>query len=139
MLHSTCKSKFIRESLSANGFRLPLAEPSIMQLVHCQHKSIQKEMTNKIETELQCNIRFSVTLDEYTLVRCRRHMNVYIHYRNDHINLGLKRMLGSCDVEKFLELLEKNLAEFWITNMQTYIVSIVSDDASVMKKLGKIS
>jgi len=36
-----------------------------------------------------------------------------------------------------LELLEKNLAEFGITNMQTYIVSIVSDGASMMKKLEK--
>ena len=138
-IHAICKSKFIRESLSAKGFRLPLAERSVMELVHSQHKSIQKEMKSRIETELQCNTRFSVTLDEYTAVRCRRYMNVNIHSRNDHINLGLIRMLGSCDAEKILELLEKNLAEFGITNMQTYIVSIVSDGASVMKKLGKIS
>jgi len=50
------------------------------------------------------------------------------------------RMLGSCDAENFrIELLEKNLAEFGITNMQTYIDSIVSDGASVMKMLGKNS
>jgi len=43
-IHAICKSNFIRESLGANGFRLPLAERSIMELVHSQHKSIQKEM-----------------------------------------------------------------------------------------------
>jgi len=78
-IHAIRKSKFIRESLSAKGFRLPLAEPSIMELVHCQHKNIQKEVKSKIETELQCNARFSVTLNEYTSVRCRRDMNVDIH------------------------------------------------------------
>ena len=116
-IHAVCKSNFISESLGANGFRLPLAERSIMELVHSQHKSSQKEMQSKIEPEPKCNTRFS--------------------YRNDHINLGLMRMLGSCDAEKILELLEKSRAEFGITNMQTYIVSIVSDGASVMKRLEK--
>ena len=55
------------------------------------------------------------------------------------INLGLIRMCISCGAEKIFQLLEKQLAHFGITNMQTSIVSIVSDGASVMKKLGKIS
>ena len=48
-------------------------------------------------------------------------------------------MRDSCGAEKIFQLLEKQLAHFGITNMQTSIVSIVSDGASVMKKLGKIS
>lgn len=138
-IHAICKSKFIRESLCSKGFRLPLAESSIMGLIHCQNKIIQKEIRSKIEMKLQCNTRFSVTLDEYTSVRCRRYMNVNIHYQNEHINLGLIRMLGSCNAEKILQLLEKHLADVGIINMQTSIVSIVSDGASVMKKLGTIS
>ena len=48
-------------------------------------------------------------------------------------------MLESYGAEKFLQLLEKQLADFGITNMQTSVVSIVSGGTSVMKKLGKIS
>ena len=66
-------------------------------------------------------------------------MNITIHSQNDVINLGLIRMLESCGAEKILHLLEKQLADFGITNMHTSVVSIVSDNASVMKKLGKIS
>ena len=48
-------------------------------------------------------------------------------------------MLESCGAEKILQLLEKQLADFEITNMQISVVSIVFDGASVIKKLGKIS
>ena len=66
-------------------------------------------------------------------------MNVNIHYQNEFINLGLIRMFGSCDAAKMLQLLEKHLADFGVTYIQASIVSIVSDGASVMKKLGKLS
>ena len=48
-------------------------------------------------------------------------------------------MRDSCGTEKNFHLLEKQLAHFGITNMQTSVVSIVSDGASVTKKLGEIS
>ena len=48
-------------------------------------------------------------------------------------------MCDSSGAEKIFQSLEKQLAHFGITNMQTSIASIVSDGASVMKKLGKIS
>ena len=66
-------------------------------------------------------------------------MNINIYCQNDVTNLGPTRMRDSCDAEKIFQLLEKQLAHFGITNMQTSIVSIVSDGASIMKKLGKIS
>ena len=89
--------------------------------------------------KLKGNSRFSVTMDEYTSVPCRRYTNINVHCQNDVIKLGLIRMRDSCGAEKFFQLLEKQLAHFGITNMQISIVSIVSDGASVMKKFGKIS
>ena len=138
-IHAICKSKFIRESISARGFRLPFAETGIMNLIHCEHKTIQEEIKGKIKAKLQSNTRFSITLDEYTSIRSRKYMSVNIHYENEFINLGLIRMFGSCDAVKMLQLLEKHLADFGITHIQASIVSIVSDGASVMKKLGKLS
>ena len=65
-------------------------------------------------------------------------MNINVHCQNDVINLGLIRMLASCNAEKILQLLEKQLADIGITNMQTSDVSIVFDGASAMKKLSGI-
>ena len=66
-------------------------------------------------------------------------MNINVHCQNDFINLSLIRMLESFRAEKILHLLEKQLADFGITNVQTSAVSIVCGGASVMKTWGKIS
>ena len=76
-------------------------------------------------------------MDDYPSVRCRRYMNINAHCQNDVIKYFMT-MLESCGAEKILQL-EKQLADFGITNMQISVVSIVSGGASVMKKLVKIS
>ena len=139
-IHSTGKSKFIRESLSAKGFRLPSSDSSIINLNHIKNDDIRKELKAEIETKVEANTRFSVTVDEYTSVRCRRYMNINpSHCQNDVINLGFMTMLESYGAEKILQLLEKQLTDFGITTMQISVVSIVSGGTSAMKKLVKIS
>ena len=138
-IHSISKSKFIRDSLSAKGLRLPSWDSDIMIIIYHKYNDIQKQIKTEIEIKLKGNFRFSVTVDEFTSVRRRRYMNINIYCQNDVINLGIIRMRDLCGAEKIFHLLEKRLAHFGITNTQTSIVSIVSDGASVMKKLGKIS
>ena len=92
-IHSTGKSKFIRESLSAKGFRLPSSDSSIINLDHSEYDDIQKKIKAKIETKVKANTRFSVTMDEYTSARCRRYMNINVYCQSDVINLGLMTML----------------------------------------------
>ena len=110
-----------------------------MIIIYRKYNDIQKQIKTEIEIKLKGNFRFSVTMDEYTSVRRRRYMNINIYCQNDVINLGIIRMRDLCGAEKIFHLLEKRLAHFGITNTQTSIVSIVSDGATVMKKLGKIS
>ena len=43
-IHSTGKSKFIPESLSAKDFRLPCSDSSIINLNHSENDDIQKEI-----------------------------------------------------------------------------------------------
>ena len=138
-IHCTGESKFIRESLSTKGFHLPSSDSSIINLNRSENDDIQKEIKAEIETKVKANTCFSVTMDEYTSVRCRRYMNINVHCQNDVMNLGFIAMLESYGAAKILQLLEKQLADFGITNMQISVVSIVSGGASVMKKLGKIS
>ena len=105
-----------------------------MNLIHSENNDIRKEIKAEIEIKVNANTRFSVTMDEYTPVRYRIYTNINAHCQNDVINLGLIRMLESCGAEKTLQLFD-----FRITNMQTSVVSIVADGASVMKKVGKIT
>ena len=133
------KSKFFRESLSPKGFRLPSSDSSIINSNHSENDDIQKEIKAEIETIVKANTRFSVTMDDYTSLRCQRYMNINVHCQNDVINLGFMTMIESYGDEKILQLLEKQLADFGITNMKISVVSIVSGGASVMKKLLKIS
>ena len=88
-IHSTGKSKFIRESLSAKGFHLPSSDSSIINLNQNENDDIQKEIKVEIETKVKANTRFSVTMDEYTSFRWRRYMNINVHCQNDVMNLGL--------------------------------------------------
>ena len=69
-IHSIGKSKFIRESLSAKGFRLPSSDSSIMNVIYSENDVIQKEIKAEIEIKVKANTRFSVTMDEYTSARC---------------------------------------------------------------------
>ena len=61
---STGKSKFIREPLSATGFRLPSSDSSIMNLIHSEYNDIQKEIKAEVEVKVKANTRFSVTMDD---------------------------------------------------------------------------
>ena len=62
-------------------------------LIHSEYNDIQKEIKAEIEIKVKANTRFSVTMDEYTSVCCRRYINANFHCQNDVINLGFIRML----------------------------------------------
>ena len=100
-IHSIGKSNFIRESLSAKGFRLPSSDSYIINLIHSEFNDIQKEIKAEIEIKVKANTRFSVTMKEYTSIHCRRYMNINVHCQNDVINLCHTTMLESCGAEKF--------------------------------------
>lgn len=66
-------------------------------------------------------------------------MNVHIYYDDgESDNLGLVRIQGSCPSEKVYELLNAKLSDFNLS-LQSDIVAITSDGASVMIKFGRLS
>ena len=81
--------------------------------------------------------RFSVTFDEWTSKRGRKHMNVNIHNsKGPTVNLGLIRVWGGQKSETLLKLLEEKLKEFGIDIER--IISITTDAARIIVKLGRI-
>ena len=63
-------------------------------------------------------------------------MNVNVHTENKFWNLGLCRIIGSMPAEKCVQILQDKLAGFGLSFNDN--VSITTDGAAVMKKVGKI-
>jgi len=83
-------------------------------------------------------VRFSVSFDEWTSTSNRRYMNVNVHESGDRYwNLGPIRAAGTMPAEQCVKLLIKKL-EVYGLSLDADIVCVVTDGASVMKKVGKI-
>lgn len=126
----------LRRCLIADGFTAP---NSIKRIVVDYSKEVRENLKQEIKGELSRDVRFCVTFDEWTSSRNRRYINLIQHGKESKIwNLGLVRIRGSLSSEKCLELVEKHL-ELFNLSMKTDIVSIMTDGATVMTKIGKIS
>lgn len=130
----------LRRCLIADGFTdLPTAPNTIKRTVMEYSKSVREKMKKEIKGELTKGVRFCVTFDEWTSSRNRRFINLILHGKESQIwNLGLVRCKGSMTSEKCLESVEQRLKLFELT-FKTDIVSVMTDGASVMTKIGKIS
>lgn len=83
------------------------------------------------------NGKMSLTLDEWTSARNRRYLNVNVHSHGKSRSLGLCRVVGSCNAERFVSILDDKLKEYEIF-LHTDIAGITTDGASVMKKFGDL-
>lgn len=79
----------------------------------------------------------SMTMDEWTSTRNRRYTNVNVHKQGRHNNLGLIRIIGSCDALRFCSMLHQLLGEYGI-DPKRHICGITTDGAAVMKKFQDI-
>jgi hypothetical protein len=129
----------IRKGLSAMGFRdIPKSPSGIHKIVMDQGSKIRVHMKTELANLRKKGVRFSVSFDEWTSIRNRRYMNVNVHEGGDRFwNLGLVRAAGTMPAEQCVKLLTKKL-EIYGLSLEADIVSIVTDGASVMKKVGKI-
>ena len=65
-------------------------------------------------------------------------MNINLHARNCQFwSFGLIRITGSIPADNCIELLEQSLAQHGL-DLRKDIVGIMTDGASVMKKVGRI-
>ena len=99
---------------------------------------LNTEIAGKKKSEFGVGERFSLSFDEWTSIRNRCYMNINLHARSCQFwSLGLIRIAGSMSEDKCIELLEQNLAQHGL-DLRKDIVGIMTDGASVMKKVGRI-
>lgn len=133
------QSEFIRQSLSLRGMKLPADEKSVMALVHKFMQKVKQQVIKDFQQDLSESKKFSITLDEWTSVGNRRFLNINLHTVSlKCINLGVVRILGSCDAMKMIQLVEEHLKSFGLS-FKHDIVASTGDGASVMIKFGRES
>jgi hypothetical protein len=133
------QSNDLRKGLSAMGFRdIPKSPNGIHQVVMDHGLNIRAQVKAELAILKKQGVRFSVSFDEWTSNRNRRYMNVNVHESGDRYwNLGLIRAAGTMPAEQCVKLLIKKL-EVYGLSLDADIVCIVTDGASVMKKVGTI-
>lgn len=134
-----CTSIDIRAGLLATGHQsIPTSPNAIKMLVVDYAKKLRSSVKSEITTAKNAGQRFSLTFDEWSSLRNRRYMNINVHSNNGKFwSLGLTRVDGSMPATKCIELVETRLSMFGLC-LETDIVSIVTDGASVMTKVGKL-
>ena len=126
----------LRAALGAQGYHLPKDAKSIKAIImkHClEVKDIYKKQFEEMKKDKIC---FSITLDEYTSSRNRRFININVHVKNRHWNLGMVRIFGSMPADKAVTIVREKLKEFGIC-LDSDIVAATTDGAAVMKKFRK--
>lgn len=136
-------SRDLRRGLEARGFtNLPTSSSTIKNRVLLYCEKIFDNFSNEIKILRQKGRCFSLTFDEWTSTANKRFMNINIHGYLDEQggkiwNIGLVRAQGSMPAEICINLVETKLKRFGLI-LKDDIVSVTTDGASVMVKLGRL-
>lgn len=131
-------SEDLKYLFTKNGLSLPTCPDTIKTIVENFSMTVKAEMIKTLQNLKIRGEKFSLGFDEWTTITCKRYLNVNVHHLGGtHFNLGLIRIHGSCNVEQCVELVKTRLEAF-ILHLDTDIVGITTDDASVMKKVGRL-
>lgn len=133
---SFCTSEDIRFLFRAANYELPASATTIKDIVLKFAKGKKDDLKAILKADLK-ESALSITLDEWTSTRNRRFLNVNLHKKGRFYNLGLLRVIGSCDAERFCSILTNFLMEYNI-NPAKDICAITTDGASVMKKFQRL-
>ena len=128
-----------RRVMAQSGYKLPTSSNSIKNMVMKHGETVKLSIINKLQKLKNDGVKVSVTLDEWTSTSNRRFMNVNVHspmMKNNFVNLGLVRIIGSMPARICLQLLEKRLLAFELS-LKDDVICTTTDGASVMVAFGR--
>ena len=126
----------LHQAFKADGYVLPKTHQHVRNLVIKNFENVKKLVKEELDEIKLNNGRFSITFDESTSARSRRYMNINCHFQGGFHSLGLVRIHGSMDTKKAIRLVEDRLNYFGL-DLNTDIVAMITDGASLMVKFGK--
>lgn len=132
-----CTSPDLRYLFSKSGFQLPNSPNTIRSIVANFANTVKDDLIIEFKSLKKQGKRFSLTFDEWTSEKNHRYLNLHVHHKENHYNLGLIRLHGSCTAERTIDLLKTRLESFGL-DADADIVGMSTDGASVMVKVGRL-
>lgn len=143
-INSIVKSEAINGYVRSKGFDMPKSPTTVTKCILKFYEIKKKETVSIIKELKKKNLKFSVTVDEWTDNSMNRYLNVTLHALVDNLMkkfevyvLGLVHIKGTCNAEQTKLYVENKLKEFEI-DIKTDIISSTHDAAAVMVKYGRI-
>ncbi|UYV75313.1 SLC9B2 [Cordylochernes scorpioides] len=127
-------SKDLRKCLNALGHEIPLSAETIKIKVCRYADTFREKVLRELQMEKEKGKHFNLTLDEWTLIRSKRYLNINIHSRTKVWNLGLTRISGVFSSEQCKYVIGAKLLEFGI-DFETDIECVTTDGCAMMVKL----
>lgn len=132
------KSEELKKCFKARGFiNIPDHPATVKNMIIDYSCGVRKGFTEELSILKGKMKKFSLCFDEYTSIKNRRYLNIIL-FGNDKLwNLGLTRIKGSLPAEQCVDVVNERLNVFGL-NLHSDIVSITTDGAAMMKKVGKL-
>lgn len=87
-----------------------------MALIHSEFEKKKQEYINFFDKAKSKGDKFSITLDEWVSSRQRRYMNINAHDKDGKtFNIGLVRIVGSCNAAKIVSTVTEHLKAFHLS------------------------
>lgn len=139
-IRAITRNSYIRNSIKKDGHRLPANESDVMQLLISDYEDKKLKMISDIKEKIGKNLKFSITLDEYTTIRGRRFLGINVHDSDEKITMktGLVRILGSCPADEMLTKIKDHLSSFGIS-LDNDVVGSTQDGAAINKKFIRLA
>lgn len=136
-----CTSEELRKLFQNSGYKLPSSANSIKDIVLKANNEIRSVMIKEIQELKAQELKFAISLDEWTSNRNRRYINInlfspYFADNTGYKNLGLVRILEKATSMHCLDILRNKLNDFNLS-LDTDIICLTTDAASVMTALGR--
>ena len=107
-MYTVANSEMLQKSMKAYGVPLPKSPSTVQKLLMENFEKMKALTIKKIELELSKNVRFSVTLDEYTSNSNMGFVNINLHLGDGSIcNLGVVEMNDSTGAEEMVKIVTK--------------------------------
>lgn len=136
-----CTSEELRKLFLKSGYNLPSSPKTIKNMVIETNENLKSSTIQEIDNLKSNEVKFAVTLDEWTSNRNRRYMNVNIfspHFKDQtgFKNLGLARISTKGTAQYCLDILRKKLDSYNLS-LGKDIICLTTDGATVMTALGQ--
>ncbi len=129
----------IQRGLRTYNFpNIPTCRQSVTKMVKEYANFIRENLKKSIKLRIDEGERFSLSIDEYTSINNSRFMGFNLHFSDkSETCLGIQKIFKSLNSEKVIEIVKKKLSNFGII-LNTHIVAVVTDGASIMMKFGRL-